>query len=95
TDTLVTGRHTGAPVRVLKNKMAREYLNLTRYGDASLEELEKLTLGSLRKAVLDGDLDGGSFMAGQSAGLVKEIRTCEEILKDIFENSLVYKGIIK
>jgi enoyl-[acyl-carrier protein] reductase II len=52
-------------------------------------------LGSLRKAVLDGDLDNGSFMAGQSAGLVKEIRFVEEILKDIFENSLVYKGIIK
>ncbi|MCK4551277.1 MAG: enoyl-[acyl-carrier-protein] reductase FabK [Tenericutes bacterium] len=95
TDTVVTGRHTGAPVRVLKNRMAREYLNLTKYGNASLEDLEKLTLGSLRKAVLDGDLDGGSFMAGQSAGLVKEIRTCKEILKDIFENSLVYKGIIK
>ncbi len=95
TDTVVTGRHTGAPVRVLKNKMAKEYLNLTKYGTASLEELEKLTLGSLRKAVLDGDLDGGSFMAGQSAGLVKEIRSCEEILKNIFENSLVYKGIIK
>ncbi len=94
TDTVVTGRHTGAPVRVLKNKMAKEYLNLTKYGNASLDELEKLTLGSLRKAVLDGDLDGGSFMAGQSAGLVKEIRTCEEILKDIFEKSLVYKGII-
>jgi enoyl-[acyl-carrier protein] reductase II len=95
TETLVTGRHTGAPVRVLKNKMAREYLNLTKYGNASLEELEKLTLGSLRKAVLDGDIDNGSFMAGQSAGLVKEIRSVEEILKDIFENSLVYKGIIK
>jgi len=94
TDTVVTGRQTGAPVRVLKNKMAREYLNLTKYGDAKLEDLEKLTLGSLRKAVFDGDLDNGSFMAGQSAGLVKELRSVEEILKDIFENSLVYKGII-
>ncbi|MDC7243030.1 MAG: enoyl-[acyl-carrier-protein] reductase FabK [Sphaerochaetaceae bacterium] len=94
TETLVTGRQTGAPVRVLKNKMAREYLDLTKYGDASLEELEKLTLGSLKKAVFDGDIDGGSFMAGQSAGLVKEIRTVEEILKDIFENSRVFKGII-
>ncbi|HPJ23444.1 MAG TPA: enoyl-[acyl-carrier-protein] reductase FabK [Bacillota bacterium] len=95
TDTVVTGRQTGAPVRVLKNKMAREYLNLTKYGDAKLEDLEKLTLGSLRKAVFDGDLDGGSFMAGQSAGLVKEKRPVAEILKDIFENSMVYKGIIK
>lgn len=95
TETLVTGRQTGAPVRVLKNKMAREYLDLTKYGQASLEELEKLTLGSLKKAVLDGDVDNGSFMAGQSAGLVKEIRSVEQILKDIFENSLVAKGIIK
>jgi len=95
TDTVVTGRQTGAPVRVLKNKMAKEYLNLTKYGDAKLEDLEKLTLGSLRKAVFDGDLDNGSFMAGQSSGLVNELRSVEQILKDIFEKSLVYKGIIK
>lgn len=95
TSTVVTGRQSGAPVRVLKNKMAREYLNLTKYGDAKLEDLEKLTLGSLRKAVFDGDLDGGSFMAGQSAGLVNEIRPVKEILKDIFENSLVFKGVIQ
>ncbi len=95
TDTIVTGRITGAPVRVLKNKMAREYVRLTKNGDVKLEDLEKLTLGSLRKAVLDGDLDNGSFMAGQSAGLVKEIRSCEEILKSIFEDSLLDRGIIK
>jgi enoyl-[acyl-carrier protein] reductase II len=59
-----------------------------------LEELEKLTLGSLRKAVFDGDLDNGSFMAGQSAGLVKSIRPVEQILKDLFDNSLVNRGII-
>ncbi|MGE4571201.1 MAG: enoyl-[acyl-carrier-protein] reductase FabK [Candidatus Izemoplasmatales bacterium] len=94
TSTVVTGRHTGAPVRVLKNQMSREYLDLTKYGQASLEQLEKLTLGSLRRAVFDGDLDRGSFMAGQSAGLVKEIRPVKAILKDLFENSLVYKGII-
>jgi enoyl-[acyl-carrier protein] reductase II len=74
--------------------MAREYLNLSKYGTASLEELEKLTLGSLRKAVFDGDLDNGSFMAGQSAGLVKSIRPVEQILKDLFDNSLVNRGII-
>lgn len=95
TETVVTGRQTGAPVRVLKNRMAREYLDLTKYGNAKLEDLERLTLGSLRKAVFDGDIDGGSFMAGQSAGLVKAIRPVKEILADIFENSLVYKGIIK
>jgi enoyl-[acyl-carrier protein] reductase II len=95
TSTVVTGRQSGAPVRVLKNKMAREYLNLTKYGDAKLEDLEKLTLGSLRRAVFDGDIDGGSFMAGQSAGLVHEVRTVEDILKDICENSLVFKGVIQ
>ncbi|MDY0278320.1 MAG: nitronate monooxygenase, partial [Acholeplasma sp.] len=84
TSTVVTGRHTGAPVRVLKNQMSREYLDLTKYGQASLEQLEKLTLGSLRRAVFDGDLDRGSFMAGQSAGLVKEIRPVKAILKDLF-----------
>ena len=94
TSTVVTGRQTGAPVRVLKNQMSREYLDLTKFGTASLMELENLTLGSLRRAVFDGDLDKGSFMAGQSAGLVKAIRPVKEILKDIFENSLVYKGVI-
>jgi len=94
TSTVVTGRQTNAPVRVLKNPMAKEYLDLTRYGKATLEELEKLTLGSLRRAVFDGDIDRGSFMAGQSAGLVKEIRYVKDILKDIFEKSLVYKGVI-
>ena len=62
-DTTVTGRSTGAPVRVLKNKMAREYLRMEKK-DVPLEEMEQLTLGSLRKAVFDGDVDGGSFMAG-------------------------------
>jgi len=95
TSTVVTGRQTGAPVRVLKNQMSREYLDLTKFGTATLMELENLTLGSLRRAVFEGDLDRGSFMAGQSAGLVKAIRPVKEILKDIFENSLVYKGVIK
>ena len=81
-DTTVTGRSGGAPVRVLKNKMAREYLRLEKR-DLPLEELEKLTLGSLRRAVADGDLDGGSFMAGQVAGMVKEIRPLRSIFEDM------------
>lgn len=87
TDSVVTGRNTGAPVRVLKNKMSRRYLQLQNEKDIPLEEMEKLTLGSLRKAVFDGDMDYGSIMAGQSAGLVKEIKSVEEILKDIYCNS--------
>jgi enoyl-[acyl-carrier protein] reductase II len=83
-DTIVTGRVTGgAPVRVLKNKMAREYIRLTEQG-ASREELEKLTLGSLRRAVFDGDVDTGSFMAGQVAGMIKEIRPVQVIIESLF-----------
>jgi len=92
TDTVVTGRNTGAPVRVLKNKMSKKYLEMTKYGDIGLEELEILTLGSLRKAVFEGDMVNGSIMAGQSSGLVKKIRSIKEILDDIFKNSRVFKG---
>lgn len=84
TSTVVTGRNSGAPVRVLKNPMAMEYLKMVDRG-ADLPELEKLTLGSLRRAVLDGNVDTGSFMAGQISGLVKNIRTVEQVLKDLFD----------
>ncbi len=90
TDTVVTGRRTKAPVRVLKNPMAREYLRLSESG-VSLEELEKMTLGSLRKAVLDGDLENGSFMAGQIAGLVKEIKPVRKIFEEMFLEADAYK----
>ena len=78
-DTKVTGRSTGHPVRVLRNKQSQEYLRLEAEG-ASFEELEKLTLGGLRKAVMEGDVIHGSVMAGQIAGLVKEIRSCKDIV---------------
>ena len=81
-DTVVTGRSKGAPVRVLKNKMAREYLKLEQ-GDPSRDELEALTLGSLRRAVVDGDLDRGSFMSGQVAAMVREIRPARAIFEDL------------
>jgi len=92
TDTVVTGRTTGAPVRVLKNKMSRRYLEMTKKDDITLEEIELLTLGSLSKAVFNGDLDNGSFMAGQSAGLVKEIKSIKDILKNLFIGSRVQRG---
>lgn len=79
-DTIVTGRNAGAPVRVLKNSMAREYVRLEKEG-APLMELEKFTLGSLRKAVVEGDVKSGSLMAGQVSGMVKEILP----LRTIFE----------
>ena len=81
-DSEVTGMSTGHPIRVLRNQMTREYLKLEKAG-ASFEELEELTLGSLRKAVIDGDVVHGSLMAGQSAGLVKKEQTCKEIIEEI------------
>lgn len=93
-DTVVTGRQTGAPVRVLKNPMAREYLSLSNKG-VSLEELEKLTLGSLRRAVFDGDIERGSFMAGQVSGMIKEIRTIQEVIISLFEPVAQYQKNLK
>ena len=92
-DTTVTGRTTGAPVRVLKNRMAREYLKLEQ-NSPPLEELEKLTLGSLRRAVFDGNLDTGSFMAGQVAGMLHEIRPLRQIFEDLMAGyETVRKGL--
>ena len=81
-DSEVTGMSTGHPIRVLRNQMTRDYLKLEKDG-ASFEELEQLTLGSLRKAVIEGDAVHGSLMAGQSAGLVKKEQTCQEIIEEV------------
>ena len=81
-DSEVTGMSTGHPIRVLRNKMTKEYLKKEKEG-ASLEELEQLTLGALRNAVVDGDVMYGSVMAGQIAGLVKKEETCAEIIQDV------------
>ena len=85
-DSEVTGRSTGHPIRVLRNKMTREYLRMEKEG-ASLEELEKMTLGALRKAVVEGDVMTGSVMAGQIAGLVKSEDTCAEIIEEIMSGA--------
>lgn len=85
-DSEVTGRSTGHPIRVLRNQMSRDYLKMEKAG-ASFEELETLTLGSLRKAVMDGDVKGGSLMAGQIAGLVKQENTCKEIIDEIINGA--------
>ena len=79
-DSRVTGRSTGHPIRVLRNDMARKYLEMEKEG-APFEELEKMTLGSLRRAVQEGDAKNGSLMAGQIAGMIKEERSCEDIIK--------------
>ena len=82
-DTVVTGRSIGGPVRVLKNKMAREYLALEKR-NATLEELETVTMGGLRRAVLEGDVERGSVMMGQAAGLLHAIRPVEAIFADLY-----------
>lgn len=84
--TAVTGRSAGAPVRVIKNNMTREYLKMESRG-VTRDELEQLTLGSLRKAVLDGDTKNGSLMAGQICGLVKEIKPVADILEELYEGA--------
>ena len=85
-DTIVTGRIGGTPVRVLKNKMTREYVRLEKEG-ADKMELEKYTLGSLRRAVFDGDTDTGSLMAGQVAGMLHDIRPVAEILDEMWNGA--------
>lgn len=85
-DSEVTGRSTGHPIRVLRNKMTREYLRMEKEG-ASLEELEKMTLGALRRAVVEGDVMTGSVMAGQIAGLVKSEDTCAQIIEEIISGA--------
>lgn len=85
-DSKVTGRSTGHPIRVLRNQMTKEYLRLEKEG-ASFEELEKLTLGALRKAVVEGDVVNGSLMAGLSAGLVKEELSCRELVQKLMSEA--------
>ncbi|MBR5578305.1 MAG: nitronate monooxygenase [Lachnospiraceae bacterium] len=84
-DTVVTGRIAGTPVRVLKNQMAREYVKKEKQG-ADRMELEEFTLGSLRKAVYNGDTKQGSLMAGQVAGQLKEIRPISVILEELLKD---------
>ena len=81
-DTIVTGRIGGTPVRILKNRMARAYVAREKAG-ADKEELEQFTLGSLRRAVFDGDVDEGSLMAGQVCGMVHEIRPLRAIFQSL------------
>ena len=81
-DSEITGSSTGHPIRVIRNKMSREYLKMEKEG-ATLDELEQLTLGSLRKAVMDGDVVNGSLMAGQIAGMIQDELSCKEIITSI------------
>ena len=91
-DTVVTGRSTGHPVRVIKNKLSKEFEKLEKSG-ASIDELEKLGAGKLKLSVIDGDVERGSVMAGQIAGMVKDIKSCKEIIEEMvheFANKYTY-----
>lgn len=95
TDTVVTGKSVNTPVRSLKNQMTREYLKLEGQIE-SREELEKLTLGGLRKAVHDGDVKTGSVMMGQIAGMIKEKKPMQQILNEMMESTeAVYQSLSK
>ncbi len=85
-DSEVTGRSTGHPVRCLRNPLTREYLKREKEG-ASFEELENMTIGALRKAVVEGDVIQGTVMAGQIAGLIKEEQSCREIIQKMMEEA--------
>lgn len=84
--TSISGKTTGHPVRMIKNKLYREFIELERIG-VSIKELEKLGEGSLRKACIEGDVDKGTVMAGQISGMIKEIKTVKDIIDGIIEES--------
>lgn len=85
-DSVLTGLSIGHPVRSLRNKLTRKLLQIEKNG-ASFEEIEKLTLGSLRRAVVEGDIAEGSVMAGQIAGMIKDIKPVKEIIVDLIEEA--------
>lgn len=87
----MTGRSTGHPVRAIRNQMTREYLRREQEG-ASFEELENLTLGGLRKAVVEGDVVSGSVMSGQIAGLVEEELSCKELIQKLVRETEALLG---
>ncbi len=90
-DSAVTGRSHGHPVRCLRNKMTREYVKLEQEGK-TFEELEYLTLGALRKAVQEGDVDLGTVMAGQVAGMITKEQTCKEIIGEMMDQAFELMG---
>lgn len=86
-DTVVTGKSLGHPVRSLKNSMTREFVKLESGPDASADELERMGAGALRRAVVEGDVQTGSVMCGQIAGMIKTKKTCKEIITGICEEA--------
>lgn len=87
TDSIVTGRYTGHPCRNVRTKFAKQLANGEKDGTLTPDEFEKLTVGALRRAVVDGDLESGSFLCGAIAGMVNEVKPCEAIVKEIMERA--------
>lgn len=87
TDSIVTGRYTGHPCRNIKTKFAKHLANGEKDGSLSPEEFEKLTVGALRRAVVDGDVESGSFLCGAIAGMINEVKPCNVIVKEIIEQA--------
>ena len=84
---MVTGRYTGHPCRNVKTKFAKKLASGEKDGTLTPDDFEKLTVGALRKAVQDGNLEEGSFLCGAIAGMINEVKTCEEIIKEMFEGA--------
>lgn len=87
TDSVVTGRYTGHPCRNIRTKFSKKLASGEKDGSLTPDEFEELTLGSLRKAVQDGNLDEGSFLCGAIAGMINDIKPCEAIVKEIMEQA--------
>lgn len=85
-DTVVTGRCTGHPVRTLKNKLSRKFVELEEAG-VPVPEIEKLGIGALAKAVVEGDMEFGSVMAGQVAAMVNKEQSCKEIIEEMLNEA--------
>ena len=95
-DTMTTGKRLGHPVRVLKNPFAREFAAMEYDSSVSNEEIERFGAGALRKAAVEGDEKGGSFMAGQIAAMVNDEKPCKEIIEQLFrEADKVLSGAAK
>ena len=87
TDSVVTGRYTGHPCRNIKTKFSKKLANGEKDGSLTPDEFEELTLGSLRKAVQDGNLEEGSFLCGAIAGMINDVKPCSEIVREIMEQA--------
>jgi len=92
-DAIVTGRSTGHPVRSIKNKFTKKFLEMEKQ-NPSIEQIEKFGIGALKRAVIDGDVENGSIMAGQISGLIKDVKPCKEVIIDIINEASEVKKLL-